>query len=45
MWKDNKNVTNPQDIKYAMAYLNYVFNNNNQQDFSEFLIFLLNFFS
>ena len=42
MWIDNKKVANPQDIKYAMADLNYVFNNNNQQDSSEFLIFLLN---
>ena len=43
MWIDNKKVANPQDIKYAIADLNYEFNNNNQQDSSEFLIFLLNF--
>ena len=43
MWLENKKVVNPQDIKYAMADLNYAFNNNNQQDSSEFLMSLLNF--
>ena len=43
MWIENKKITNPQNIKYSMADLNYEFNNNNQQDSSEFLISLLNF--
>ena len=43
MWIDNQKVVNPKEIKYAMADLNYEFNNNNQQDSSEFLMFLLNF--
>ena len=42
MWLENKKVVNPQDIKYAIADLNYAFNNNNQQDSSEFLLSLLN---
>ena len=43
MWIDDKKVVNPKEIKYAIADLNYEFNNNNQQDSSEFLIFLLNY--
>ena len=43
MWIDDKKVVNPKEIKYAIADLNYEFNNNNQQDSSEFLMFLLNF--
>ena len=43
MWIDNKKVATPQELKYAMADLNYIFNSNTQQDSSEFLIFLLNF--
>ena len=42
MWIDHQKVANPQELKYAVADLNYEFNNNNQQDSSEFLIFLLN---
>ena len=42
MWLENKKVVNPQDIKYAITDLNYAFNNNNQQDSSEFLMALLN---
>lgn len=42
MWIDHQKVANPQEFKYAVADLNYEFNNNNQQDSSEFLIFLLN---
>ena len=43
MWIEDKKIENPQEIKYAMSDLNYNFNNNNQQDSSEFLMFLLNF--
>ena len=43
MWIDNQKVVSPKEFKYAMADLNYEFNNNNQQDSSEFLMFLLNF--
>ena len=42
MWIDHQKVANPQELKYAVSDLNYEFNNNNQQDSSEFLIFLLN---
>ena len=43
MWIDNKKIVNPQDIKYAICDLTNIFNNNNQHDSSEFLMFLLNF--
>ena len=43
MWIDSKKIVNPQDIKYAICDLTNIFNNNNQHDSSEFLMFLLNF--
>ena len=43
MWIDNKKVANPQDFKYSLCDLTNIFNNNNQHDSSELLIFLLNY--
>lgn len=43
LWIDNKKVANPQILKYAICDLINIFNNNNQHDSSELLIFLLNF--
>ena len=43
LWIDNKKVANPQILKYAICDLINIFNNNNQHDSSELLMFLLNF--
>jgi ubiquitin C-terminal hydrolase len=43
MWIENKKVVSPQDVKYSICDLTNIFNNNNQHDSSEFLMFLLNF--
>ena len=43
MWIDNKKVANPQDFKYSLCDLTNIFNNNNQHDSSELLLFLLNY--
>ena len=43
LWIDNKKVANPQIFKYAICDLINIFNNNNQHDSSELLMFLLNF--
>ena len=43
MWIENKKVVSPQDVKYSICDLTNIFNNNNQHDSSEFLMFLFNF--
>lgn len=43
LWIDNKKIANPQNLKYAICDLIDIFNNNNQHDSSELLMFLLNF--
>ena len=43
LWIDNKKIANPQNLKYAICDLINIFNNNNQHDSSELLMFLLNF--
>ena len=43
LWIENKKIENPQILKYAICDLNNMFNNNNQHDSSELLIFLLNY--
>ena len=43
MWIENKKIVSVQDMKYSICDLINLFNNNNQHDSSEFLLFLLNF--
>ena len=42
MWIDNKKIVNAQEIKYCVCDINNRFNNNNQHDSSELLIYILN---
>ena len=43
IWIENKKIVSAQDMKYSICDLINLFNNNNQHDSSEFLLFLLNF--
>ena len=42
MWIDNKKIVNAQEIKYCVCDINNRFNNNNQHDSSELLMYILN---
>ena len=42
MWIDNKKIVNAQELKYCICDINNSFNNNNQHDSSELLMYILN---